>query len=335
MKNKIVLLIACVAIVVSAIALTVMLKDKEIKLSKPELKGDSFYNNKIELEWKPVKEASGYEIYCNDKLIKTVKSEEYRQTGLKKDTSYDYKIRALAKSSDDVFYSDYSNTVTLKTKFREPRLLMVDEEDKRVVDVFEKYAGLKVDTVFSYSEIDTDKYDGLVIPGGGNITPDKYGEEWHPSTHDTNAEKDDIQIDAVKEFVKAKKPVLGLCRGNQIINVAFGGTIRQNLDLENDKSVYQKKYHEVENLKGYWMYDLFGETQTTYQYHHQCVGELGEGLIATSYSKNYEFEHIESIQHEKLPVYGTQWHPESKVDEVGSAVLFTDFKRICLENMGK
>ena len=83
------------------------------------------------------------------------------------------------------------------------------------------------------------------------------------------------------------------------------------------------------------MYSLFGKTKKTYQYHHQCVGKLGKGLVATSYSKGYKYKHIESIQHKTLPIYGIQWHPDSKIKETKSQKVFTGFKKICLDNMAK
>jgi len=303
-------------------------------LNTPSLKGKSLYNNKVELSWPAISSATSYEVYCNDKKIATVKTNSYRHTKLKKNTTYKYKIRAIGASNK---ISNYSNVLVLKTKYREPVLLMVDNrsDNKRVPKAFKKYAGIKVVTVFSYDAIDPSKYDGLIIPGGNNITPSLYGEKKHPSTFNTNKNTDKLQIEAVKRFAAAKKPVLGLCRGNQIINVAFGGTIKQNLNLKNKKTVYHKKYHKVTNKKGYWMYSLFGKTKKTYQYHHQCVGKLGKGLVATSYSKGYKYKHIESIQHKTLPIYGIQWHPDSKIKETKSQKVFTGFKKICLDNMAK
>ena len=164
------------------------------------------------------------------------------------------------------------------------------------------------------------------------MDPVSYGEERHPSTHDTDAAKDALQIMAVEQFVKAGKPVLGICRGAQVINVAFGGTLRQNLDLDQTDSVYHKNFQTIQNEQGSWMYQLYGETCSTYQYHHQCVGTLGEGLFATSYSYDYPYEHIEAFEHQTLPVYAVQWHPDCKLKKQGYA-FFESFRDICLQQM--
>ena len=218
-----------------------------------------------------------------------------------------------------------SSKSTKKTK-RTVHLLMVDnsEENERVVDHFAT-VGVKVTTVYSLKKVDPSKYDGLVIPGGGNMDPRTYKSKRSPKTFGTNIKKDKLQIKAVKRFVKAGKPVLGLCRGCQVINVAFGGKLKQHIG-------WHTGFRKVKNKKGYWMYKMFGKYRTTYHYHHQCPGKLGKGLVATSYDTGTKT--IESIQHKTLPVYGIQWHPDCKVGRQGYKV-FKEFKKICLKNIAK
>lgn len=209
-------------------------------------------------------------------------------------------------------------------KAKKPHLLMVDNDEvnQRVAVQFRK-VGVKVTTVYSLKKVDPAKYDGLIIPGGGNMDPKSYHAKRSKKTFGTNRKKDKIQIEAVKRFAEAGKPVLGICRGCQVINVAFGGTLKQHLG-------WHIGFRKVKNVKGYWMYSMFGKTKNTYHYHHQGVKKLGKGLIATSYDK--KSKHIESIQHETLPVYGIQWHPDCKVGRQGNKV-FKQFKKIVVKNM--
>ena len=209
---------------------------------------------------------------------------------------------------------------------RKIHLLMVDnsEENKRVVKEFRKI-GVKVTTVYSLRKVDPDKYDGLIIPGGHNIDPKMYGARRSKYTYGTNIKKDKLQIRAIKRFVEAGKPVLGLCRGCQVINVAFGGTITQHIP-------WHRGYRKVKNIKGYWMYRMYGAKKSTYHFHHQCVKKLGEGLVATSYDARSR--HIESIQHKSLPVYGVQWHPDCDIKIQGNKI-FKEFRKICRNNIAE
>ena len=182
---------------------------------------------------------------------------------------------------------EVTEQVTVK---RKPHLLMVDnrKDNKRVVKEFKK-VGVKVTTVYSLKKVDPVKYDGLIIPGGHNIDPKMYGAKRSKYTYGTNIKKDRMQVEAVKRFAEAGKPVLGLCRGCQLINVAFGGTIKQHIK-------WHKYYRKVVNVKGYWMYDVYGKTRNTYHFHHQCVKKLGKGLIATSFDKKKQNDRIHTAR---------------------------------------
>ena len=211
-----------------------------------------------------------------------------------------------------------------KTTTRAVHLLMVDnsKENQRVVKYFNR-VGVKVTTVYDLKLVDPSKYDGLIIPGGHNIDPRMYHAKRSKKTYGTDINKDRIQITAVKRFAYAGKPILGLCRGCQVINVAFGGTIKQHIK-------WHKGFRKDRNVKGYWMYQMFGATRSCYHYHHQCVQKLGKGLVATSYDK--KSKHIESIQHKTLPIYGIQWHPDAKIERQGLKV-FREFRDICRKYM--
>ena len=228
-------------------------------------------------------------------------------------------IAAMLPASS--FASDGSKSgKSIKASSLKPHVLIVDNTaaSDELKKMLEK-EGLEVTKVYKLRLADPEKYDGLIIPGGHNIDPEIYHAKRSPYTYGTNIRKDRKQIKAIKRFARAGKPILGICRGCQVINVAFGGTIKQHIG-------WHKRYREVRNVKGYWMYEMYGKTRNTYHFHHQAVKRLGKHLIATSYDA--ASGEIESIQHETLPVYGIQWHPETKGRRV-----FIQFRKICQRKM--
>ena len=194
--------------------------------------------------------------------------------------------------------------------------------DARRVAKCMRKTGFKVTMSNSLKKANPAKYDALVIPGGADINPKLYGAKRHWLTFGINTKKDKRQIAAVKKFAKAGKPVLGICRGCQVINVAYGGTLNQHIGRH-------KGFRTVRHVKGWWMYDMYGKYHSTYHSHHQVVGRLGKNLIATAYDSNSG--HIEAIQHETLPVYGIQWHPDMKMGNKGLKT-FKEFRKICEAN---
>lgn len=191
-------------------------------------------------------------------------------------------------------------------------ILMVDDEpdNERVVDRFADL-GVSVTTVEHFDPSYVREYDALIIPGGGNVTPSMYNEERSQYTSDTDLEKDETQIAAVKAFAKAEKPIFGICRGCQLINVAFGGTLNQG------NGEYHKGWHAVDISSDSLFYPYFGDSVDAYHYHKQSVGELADGFVATQYAADREGL-IEAIEHESLPIYGLQWHCDAiKMGEDG------------------
>lgn len=190
--------------------------------------------------------------------------------------------------------------------------LMVDdsEENERVVDRFADL-GYSVTMVYDFDPSYVREYDALIIPGGGNVTPSMYNEERSQYTSGTDLEKDELQITAVKAFAEAKKPIFGICRGCQLINVAFGGTLDQG------NGEYHQGWHTVDISSDSLFYPYFGDSVDAYHYHKQQVGRLADGFVATQYAADREGL-IEAIEHESLPIYGLQWHCDAvKMGEDG------------------
>lgn len=152
-------------------------------------------------------------------------------------------------------------------------------------------------------------YDGLVLPGGGDIAPVLFGAENHGS-RDIDDALDRLQLKILEEFLQAGKPVLGICKGLQLLNVYFGGTIIQDLP-EHSRLVHacdgRDRIHPTKAAGGTFLEQIYGRTPVTNSAHHQGISLLGQGLRVAQYSHDFV---VEGIYHQKLPVIGVQWHPE-------------------------
>jgi putative glutamine amidotransferase len=163
-----------------------------------------------------------------------------------------------------------------------------------------------------------DLLDGLMLAGGADIDPASYGEQAHPETVDTVPERDRFEIALVRAAVERDLPVLGICRGMQLINVAYGGTLLQHLPERfghhehlRVAGTFDGADHDVDLIEGTLAARAAGETHhATKSHHHQGVDRLGEDLqISGSSSMDGLPEAIEMS--DRRFVLGVQWHPEA------------------------
>ena len=172
-------------------------------------------------------------------------------------------------------------------------------------------------TGFSLNEM-VSHLDGLVLQGGADVSPRSYGEEPLKPEWAGDKVRDDYEIALVKAFLAAKKPILGICRGAQLLNVAFGGTLYQDIETQvpearqhRDWHVYDQNYHHIDFEKGSSLERLFPGTKTARvnTVHHQAVRDLGKNLKIEARAE--EDGVIEAIRYTgDSYVFAFQWHPE-------------------------
>ncbi len=180
--------------------------------------------------------------------------------------------------------------------------------------------------------------DGLILEGGSDVSPKNYGET--PLKPEWNGDyiRDVYETQLLKEFVKQGKPVLGVCRGAQLINVAYGGTLYQDIATQiptarnhRDAEIYDQNFHMIQILSSSGLSKIYPEKTTakTNTIHHQAIKDLGKGLIAEAICS--EDQVIEAIRLDSPNdwVFATQWHPEFHDAKdptlLDSAPLLTDF----------
>ena len=168
-----------------------------------------------------------------------------------------------------------------------------------------------IEPVLSASPENASEFDGLLLPGGGDISPVFYHRKNRGSTNICISE-DIVQLLMFHRFMEPEKPILGICKGMQIINVALGGTLIQALPTATSHAWHNgDRYHPTTVTKGSLLSSLYGNCVITGSAHHQAVCTLGNGLKATQHAHDGV---IESIEHKHLPILGVQWHPERLCD---------------------
>lgn len=156
-----------------------------------------------------------------------------------------------------------------------------------------------------------DQFDILLLTGGEDINPFIYNLECIPQCGKIDDERDREELALLDEFVKRKKPVIGVCRGLQIINVYFGGTLYQDLPSQVGVDHSGGLFHKIVTVPETELGKQLTDGATVNSYHHQSVLSLGEGLEIAAYSEDGV---VEAIAHTSLPIAAVQWHPERLED---------------------
>jgi len=162
--------------------------------------------------------------------------------------------------------------------------------------------------------------DGVVIAGGGDLDPAIYGAARHPKTEANSPDRDAWELAVADAALRMGVPLLGICRGMQVLNVACGGTLHQHVpDLVGHEAhngpVNGFGVHKVRVTQGRTIIDLLpsGEFFEVPTHHHQAVDRVGDGLIPVAWASDGIIEAIEAASPDEF-VVGVQWHPEQSDD---------------------
>lgn len=159
-----------------------------------------------------------------------------------------------------------------------------------------------------------ESFSGLLLMGGGDVDPRRYGAEPHPAIYGVDARRDAAEISFVKAADRLGVPTLAICRGPQLMNVAFGGTLIQHLPDRPDVLEHgapadgEATTHDVKVAESSRLFDAVGEaTLRCESHHHQGLDRVGDGLIPVAWTGDGL---VEAIEREQGWMVGVQWHPE-------------------------
>jgi putative glutamine amidotransferase len=163
--------------------------------------------------------------------------------------------------------------------------------------------------------------DGLILPGGADIDPASYGQQPDPNTVDTVPERDRFEIALARAAIERDMPLLGICRGMQLLNVALGGTLLQHLpdglghgEHRRVLGSFDGADHDVSLSEGTLAANAAGEVKhATKSHHHQGVDCLGAGLLVSGLSTLDDLPEAIELPGRRF-VLGVQWHPEADED---------------------
>lgn len=155
--------------------------------------------------------------------------------------------------------------------------------------------------------------DGLILSGGVDIDPVLYGQSISTKCGEVDEYRDQFEFKLLDEALKLNLPILGICRGNQMLNVYFGGTLYQDVSLKGDVIQHMQKGNRGKGSqmiyveKGTFLYNILGDEAYVNSYHHQSIDVLAKDFrVAARTSDGI----VEAIEHLSKPIYGVQFHPE-------------------------
>ncbi len=192
---------------------------------------------------------------------------------------------------------------------------MESDPRRHITEIYQTYTnaifnagGIPLPTCDVCAEEMADLCDGLLLSGGADIDPELYGEEPLNDSVKPLPERTAFEKPLFEAFLKRGKPILGICRGSQLINVCMGGTLWQDLLAQHGwVHMNGEIRHNVYAEEGSVLYKLFGKQFKSNSTHHQAVRELAPGFHVTARSIEGI---IEAYEHDTLPILATQFHPE-------------------------
>lgn len=169
---------------------------------------------------------------------------------------------------------------------------------------------------------------GVVLPGGPDIDPAFYGADPHPTVYGVRAENDLFEMALARAAVAADLPLLGICRGMQVLNVALGGSLHQHITDDETTVKHRFELHPVELAAGCRAALAIGTTRPTgHSVHHQALDAVATGLVVTGRADDGTIEGVEHA--DRRWVVGVQWHPEdTAADDPEQQALFDELVRV-------
>lgn len=181
------------------------------------------------------------------------------------------------------------------------------------------------------------RLDGVFLTGGVDVDPSRYGEEKQPYCGRTDPARDDVEITLIRWAIDAKKPILAVCRGIQVLNVALGGTLYQDVPAQLPNAIKHDYFptredptrnrlvHPIDVHGGTRLAAALGESSVIVNsMHHQAIKQLAPGLVSSAVAPDSVIEGVEGVNGRY--VVGVQWHPEElHLFLAGQKQLFTSF----------
>ncbi len=164
-------------------------------------------------------------------------------------------------------------------------------------------------------------FDGVLLPGGADVDPCRYGADTAPETRDTVAFQDEFDLGVTHAVIALELPTLAICRGMQVLNVALGGDLVQH--LPDSDTVHHNGIHHVVVTAGSRLHAVVGtETIDVSSYHHQALDRLGADLAVSAVAADGV---VEAVEHRHADILAVQWHPEDRYASSDTdAALFAD-----------
>jgi putative glutamine amidotransferase len=172
-----------------------------------------------------------------------------------------------------------------------------------------------------------DAIDGIVFSGGSDLDPELYGAEAHPETNGVIRERDDFELSLMRAALERDMPMLAICRGSQVLNVALGGNLEQHVPDRVGTDVHKQvsgvfAEHAVEVAGGTRLGSLLGDRHDVKSHHHQGFGEIGSGLQVSARAPDGTIEALEDPS--RRFTLGVLWHPEAGDDLALFQALVTE-----------
>ncbi len=177
--------------------------------------------------------------------------------------------------------------------------------------------------------------DGVILSGGIDVNPLFYNDTYHYKIGTSSYKRDEYDIKLVKSCIEKQIPILGICRGMQVINVALGGSLYQdnleagNVFLHSQKENKEYPVHSIDIKDNSFLSTILGKSYFVNSFHHQSVKDLGKGLSIIARSSDGI---VEAFEHNECLCYGVQFHPEKMYKrDMGMLDIFKFFVNICKE----